>query len=41
MFDAAKGEGFFFGIEQYLLNMLMDAMTDPPGVKGKNVARPR
>lgn len=33
MFDPAKGEGFYYGVEKYLLNMLMDAMLDRPSEK--------
>lgn len=29
-FDPEKGEGFFYGVEKYLINMLMDAMVAPP-----------
>jgi CubicO group peptidase (beta-lactamase class C family) len=40
MFDPAQGEGFFYGVEEYLLNMLMDAMVEPPGAKAGGVAEP-
>lgn len=30
MYDPKKGEGFYYGTEKYLVNMLMDALTDPP-----------
>jgi CubicO group peptidase (beta-lactamase class C family) len=39
MFDPAKGEGFFYGVEKYLLNMLIDAMAEPHQANG--IARPR
>ena len=30
LFNSAKGEGFWGGIEQYLFNPVMDAVADPP-----------
>jgi CubicO group peptidase (beta-lactamase class C family) len=30
MYDEAKGEGFYYGIEKYLINLLMDAFMEPP-----------
>lgn len=30
MYDPGKGEGFFYGVEKYLVNGIMDALTDPP-----------
>jgi CubicO group peptidase (beta-lactamase class C family) len=30
MFDYEKGEGHYYGVEQYLVNLLMDAFIDPP-----------
>jgi CubicO group peptidase (beta-lactamase class C family) len=30
MFDPEKGEGFYYGVEKYLVNPLMDAYNEPP-----------
>jgi len=30
LFDSSKGEGFWSGIEQYLFNPVIEAITDPP-----------
>jgi hypothetical protein len=30
MYDPAKGEGFYYGIEKYLVNMVMEALIAPP-----------
>src|SRR3546814_8575052 len=30
MYDPSKGESYYYGIEHYLVNMLMDALVAPP-----------
>jgi len=30
MYDPEKGEGFYYGVEKYLINPLMDAFIEPP-----------
>jgi len=30
MFNQKKGEGHFYGVEKYLVNMLVDSFTEPP-----------
>ena len=30
MHNAAKGQGFLYGTEHYLVNLLMDAFIEPP-----------
>jgi CubicO group peptidase (beta-lactamase class C family) len=44
MYDPAKGEGHFYGVEKLLVNQIMDALIDPPYpqsnfIKGVRFAR--